>query len=296
MSDLLSRQSWIESFFPEHRYNLSAFSVVNLFAWEDFFHFEFVVMDECLCVFAHQEAGCFQYWPPLGQNVTREVILKCFAHMHGINGSSGLSRIENVPQELLEVFDPKDFRREKRADEYCYDRRALAELAGADYRSHRWACNHFTERHAWMFGALKPDHLSACAELYEIWAAHRLAHNPDEMFQAMIHENRDVHRKMLENAGRLNLTACGLFFDGRLAAYTAGYPLNERVFCDLLEVADPQIKGAAAVVFRELCRDEAVARYHIINAMDDFGLPNVQRTKMSYHPQSLIPSYTVTLR
>ena len=84
--------------------------------------------------------------------------------------------------------------------------------------------------------------------------------------------------------------------DDRIAGYTFGYPVNDDVFCDLLEVADPDVPGLAAFLFREFCADEAVRSFRFINAMDTFGMPNVAQAKLSYRPSFLEPVYAVVER
>ena len=67
-SGLLEQKALVESFLTQGPRPLSGFSFVSVFAWCDFFDFEFKMIGKSLCVFAHQEEGCFLYLPPLGGN------------------------------------------------------------------------------------------------------------------------------------------------------------------------------------------------------------------------------------
>lgn len=297
MHDLLSQKQLFDSYL-KHQAGVqsSAFSFVNIFAWADFFRFEFKTIGGCLCIFAHQDIGCFQYLPPLGANVTTDVISECFRYMKDVNHGSGLSRIEYVPEEMRALFNPKLYHSEARAAEYIYDRRAIEQMKGLALASQRWLWNHFTKHHTYSFEVYRDQDLQECCDLYERWAQNRLAHHSDEMYQEMIRENRVVHRRVLEAFQDLDVMVRVVKINGRIVGYTAGYAMGEKMFCDLLEVADLSFKGLPTVMFRRLCADADVARYDFINAMDDFGLPDVRRTKMSFKPRLLLPSYTVSER
>jgi len=75
-------------------------------------------------------------------------------------------------------------------------------------------------------------------------------------------------------------------------AFTFGFKLNKDTFCILYEITDLSIKGLSQFIFRQFCSELKNHRY--INIMDDSGLVNLKRVKLSYHPQRTIPSYTVT--
>ena len=297
MHDLLIQKQLVDSYL-KHQAGVqsSAFSFVNIFAWADFFRFEFKIIGGCLCVFAHQDIGCFQYLPPLGTNVTAEVIEECFRYIKDINRGSGLSRIEYVPEEMRILFDGKLYRSEARAPEYVYDRRDIEQMQGPALASQRWLWNHFTKHHAYTFESYRAEDFQECCNLYERWAQNRFARHSEEMYQEMIRENRVVHQRILEAFKDLDVIVRVVKINGHIVGYTAGYSVGQNTFCDLFEITDLSFKGLPTAMFRCLCMDADIQRYDFINAMDDFGLPDVRRTKMNFKPRFLLPSYTVSLR
>ena len=96
----------------------------------------------------------------------------------------------------------------------------------------------------------------------------------------------------LQFSSELGLLGLVAEVEGRLAAYTLGYPLSDSVFCVLFEIADRDVRGLAQYIFREFCR--SLARFEFINAMDDSGLEGLRRAKQSYHPERIVTSYIVT--
>jgi len=81
--------------------------------------------------------------------------------------------------------------------------------------------------------------------------------------------------------------------EGRIAAYTFGYPLSPSTFCILFEIADRNVKGLGAYILREFCRE--LESYELINTLDDSGLLGLCRAKLAYHPLRLIESFIISL-
>src|SRR3989449_9317451 len=95
-----------------------------------------------------------------------------------------------------------------------------------------------------------------------------------------------AHRQGIAHAADLGLIGRVVEVEGRIAAYTFGYPLNPSPFCVLFEIADRQGKGLGAYIFREFGRD--LESYELINTMDDSGLKDLRRAKLAYPPRRLV--------
>jgi hypothetical protein len=174
----------------------------------------------------------------------------------------------------------------------------VAGLRGNDYKSRRGEVNLFerTQAGAYAWRAYTGDDFNACAILFDRWLDGRFQKHDNDIYQHMLSENRMVHRLVLSHAGRLGLVGRVVEVDGRIAAYTFGYRLSPDTFCVLFEVADLSLKGLAAFVFNRFCRDEALACFTWVNAMDDFAAEDLARTKLSWRPQRLQAVYAVIPR
>jgi uncharacterized protein len=291
--ELWRQQPRIEKHLAQSPYSLTAFSFVNIFLWKDFFRFEWAVIDDCLCVFAENDAGTFLYLPPLGHHVSRGVIEKVFQEMKVRNGRRNVTRIENVPEQMLELFPPSNFLRHTKCPEYCYFRQEVADLKGNAFKSKRSDYNHFLNHEGHRYVAYEEPWHEACRQLYASWAKAK-GTVADQAYQQMIEENKTVHEVALRNFRKLNLTGRAVFVGQELKAYTFGFPLNREMFCVLFEVADVGSKGLPVFIFREFCRDQELRGYKFINAMDDFAMPNVARAKLSFRPTALLHSYVIS--
>lgn len=292
---LLERKELVQQYLREAPGLLSSFSFINIFTWQEFFQFEFEVIDENLCVFARHDAGTFLYLPPLGKNVSAKTIEACFERMEKVNRVKGVSRIENVPARQLTLFPADEFSHYNKGCEYCYDREDIAALTGNPYKSKRSAYNHFVKNHSFQYLPYEDAMREDCAALYRDWAqSRRPVYANNAVSLQMLEENAGVHQLALRHYKYLGLTGRVVTIDGKIMAYTFGYPLNTETFCVLFEIADLSFNGLGVFIFREFCRDAELAPYKFINVMDDFELRNIQRAKSSFHPAVLLPSYTVT--
>lgn len=294
---LLQQKTRVEQYLNEHRNHLSVSSFINIFAWQEFFQFDFKIIDGCLCVFAQNPVGCFLYLPPLGQNVNPRVIEACFDIMEKTNRGSGVTRIENVGVNQLPLFPEDRFSSFNKSYEYCYYREDIAALRGKLYKSKRSAYNQFVRAYvSHHYAVYETGMLTECTALYRRWAQGRRKIYADDIYGHMLQENEKVQELVLRYHQPLGLIGRVVTVNGEIKAYSFGFAVHEDMFCILFEIADLSVKGLPVYMFRAFCDDPAVRRYKFINVMDDFGLENIRTTKMSFHPSVLLPSYVVTKR
>jgi len=291
--ELISKKDLFNEYLKHNQSFLSAFSFAALFGWQDFFNFEFKIIRDHLCVFAESEVGKFLYVPPLGEAFDLKVVEECFLTMQEVNGKSGVSRIENVPEEMLSLFPSERYAFSLKSREYCYHREDIAALKGNRYKSKRSSYNQFIKNNAYEYLPFEAGMQAQCLSLYDQWAKNRALACQDAVYQQMLEENRRVHQLTLQYCQELNLAARVVVVKNKVVAYTAGVELKKDVFCVLFEIADLNFNGLPTFIFSRFCQDEALKSYSFINVMDDFGMDNVKTTKMSFHPVSLVPSYNV---
>ena len=296
MRELLTKKSLIESYLAQRPRQLSSLSFVNMFLWSREFSFDLQEINQNLCVFASHGLGTFMYFPPLGKEYFPQTIDQCFAVMQERNRGRGVSRIENVSENELTLFSIEKFLCRPKSSEYLYSRAALAALQGQDYKSKRHEYNLFQKKYAAQYQAFAPEMIGQCGGLYDRWAAGRRQKYSDEVYRQMLAENQQVHRLGMEYFQELGLVGRVVLIGGEIVAYTFGYALTEEIFCVLFEVADLQYHGLPVYIFTEFCRDPEIARFPMINVMDDFGVKNLEKTKLSFRPAAMIPSYTAALR
>lgn len=210
------------------------------------------------------------------------------------NGGSGVSRVENVPEERVPELQALGYRVKPKDPDYLYRTADLVALAGDRYKSQRAACNRFERERRHSFEPYRDSDRDACLALFREWAAQKQAAGLEEAGRHMLADSESAHREALTHHRELGLSGYVVRVEGTVRAYTFGYERSSSVFCALLEVADRTIAGLATFIFRGFAREAAGRGYELINTMDDSGLPTLAHSKRAYHPVKLVPSYVVT--
>ena len=307
-SDLFRHKKMVEEFLIGENHRLWSFSFASIFIWSDFFDFRIEFIQEHLCIFAYNQLGCFLYLPPLRKRnvqdkarpgaLEKEMFLstvhECFGIMEKTNRGNGISRVENVDGAHLEIFPREQFTWFNKAYEYCYFKKDLLSLKGNAFKSKRASYNHFIKNYSHEFLPFSKEMFQDCSRLYQRWLKNRLEKSDDDIYNHMLYENKDVHSLALKHYEELGLIGRVVVVDGEIQGYSFGFPLNNDVFCILFEITELEINGLSVYIFREFCADAQLKNYKFINAMDDFGMKNIEAVKLSFHPRVLFPSYVVT--
>ena len=291
---LLNQRMTIERALLDEQSPLSSRAFANIFIWQDYFSFDVRLINDSLCVFAENEVGRFMYFPPIGENYSPQLLEECFAIMEEKNKGNGVSRIENVSYVDQKRYLAGQYQFYKKGYEYCYFKEDILALKGNGFKSKRSSYNRFIKNNPYQFRPYEKSMAKECLVLYDRWVENRKRHHDDELYLHMLDENRRVHRLALDFYERLGLIGRVVLIDGKIAAYSFGYPIRPDVFCILFEIADLDKSGLSVFIFRSFCDDPLLRPYRFINVMDDFGLKNIERTKNSFRPTILFPVYTAT--
>jgi hypothetical protein len=211
--------------------------------------------------------------------------------LHRWNGDSPVSRVENVPSQLVPEFERLGYRVRSKEPDYLYRAADLAALAGDRYKSERALCNRFEREQSFEVNPYQVGDRRDCRALFGNWARQKQAEGLDSFGGMLLADARSAHEVIWSQAAALHVTGKVVRIHGRLCAYTFGYWLTSTTFCVLLEVADRTLSGLAQWLFRETCRTALAAGAEYINAMDDAGLPGLRAAKRAYHPAMLIPNF-----
>ncbi len=290
INGLLDQKSTFLKYLSLQEHELSSYHFSSIFLWQDFFDFDFELINQSLCIFAHNQGSCFQYLAPLAEEFDQAVIEASFKKMNAINPRT--ARIENIAERDLKFFDT--YKSYEKCAEYVYDKQALVSLKGHAYKSHRHDIHHFQRHHQGVFRPYEMEDYRGCMALFEQWAQNRYDKHEDLIYRTMLQENQKVHELALLYHKPLDLVGFVVEINQKIAAYSFGYVLNLQTFCVLLEITDPHVNGLSAFIFNCFCSSEALRQCKLINTMDDFGLPFISSSKEAYHPQFKPVSFTIS--
>jgi len=271
------------------RHELSVYSFESIYIWQKLFDIRWVVMEGSLCVFFKDKIGCFLFLAPLAGEKNPDVLKEVFEIMGGFNKNKEISRIENIEEGDLGFYQDKGYDCRIKSFDYLCARSDLVNLKGNTFKAKRACVNYFIKNYKFEYLPFSIRYRDTCLKLYNSWSQARKAQHPDVLYQGMLQDCLRSLEALLDNYSGLNLVGRVVKIDREIKGFSFGFKLNQNTFCILYEITDLSIKGLAQFIFRELCRE--LADYRYINIMDDSGLENLKKVKLSYHPIKLTPAY-----
>ena len=271
-------------------HELSVYAFENIYIWSSLFDIQWAIIEDCLCIFFKDKIGCFLYLVPLGKN-NPKVQGKTFEIMDRFNKNKDISRIENVEENKIKFYRDLGFDCQTKSYDYLCLRSDLVSLRGEKFKSKRACYNYFVKHYQFEYQSFSLEQTQDCLKLYRKWQGQREAYLQDSLYQGMLKDNLMSLKVALTSYKDLNLKGKVVKVAGEIKAFSFGYKLNSETFCILYEITDLSLKGLAQFIFREFSGE--LKDYKYINIMDDSGLENLKKVKLSYHPIKLIPAYIV---
>ena len=273
-------------------HELSVYSFQNIYIWKGLFDIRWAIIKNSLCVFFRDKMGCFLYLAPLAEKTTVDIIEKVFVIMDSQNSNREVSRVENIEKKDLSFYLKSGYECKKKSCDYICSRTDLVLLEGDKFKAKRASYNYFVKHNEFEYLPFSLSYNDECLGLYELWMLQRRTKSSDYLYRGMLDDNFDCLRIMLDDYRVLGLTGRVVKIGGEIKAFTFGFRLNKDAFCILYEITDLSIKGLAQFIFRRFCSE--LKDYRQINIMDDSGLENLKKVKLSYRPIKLVPAYIAT--
>ena len=293
---------------------ISDYSFANAFVWGASLGVYWRIIDRHLCVFADGTGDLTLLAPPLPlQGATdadlRDCLENAMAIMDAYNdrhSDRSRTRIEYVSDEMLERINVVTGGRLTLSatamnGDYVYDTQRMIDLAGGALKSKRHARSRFLREnpdHAAL--PLDESHLPVCEALLDMWLHHGDVSHEGEV-TSDTHTGTDIlrHRETvacraaLRHFRDLGLTGMVLLVRDRVIGFTLGEALSPNQASILFEKTHPDYPGAAQFIYSEFCRT-CWSHLPEVNAGDDWGVPSLRFTKMSYRPSRMLSKYTLT--
>ncbi|MBM3244071.1 MAG: DUF2156 domain-containing protein [Candidatus Omnitrophica bacterium] len=273
-------------------HQLSVYSFANIYIWNKFFDISWKIIDDSLCIFFKDKIGAFLYLPPLSKENNPKVLVHVFEILSKSNKNNDFAHIENVEEKDLGFYRSLGFRCTLKSHDYICSRWGLESLRGNKFKSKRASRNYFTKNYWYSYHPISSrDDKDECLKLYSFWAKQRKEKNVDIIYQGLIDDNGLALKEAFDNYAALGFKGGLVRINNKVKGFTFGFELTRDIFCILYEITDLDIKGLAQFIFAQFASQ--LRSYKSVNIMDDSGLENLKRVKLSYHPKALVASYTI---
>ena len=264
------------------------------YIWSGLLAYWWMELQGALCLFAESPDGWFMPLPPIGAGPIDAPLLAAMGLLRRWNDDSPVSRVENVPAQLVLELEQAGYRVTPKEPDYLYRAADLVSLAGDRYKSQRALCNRFERDQSFEADSYRVSDRQDCRALLADWSRQKQVEGLESFGVMLLADAASAHEIVWSQASALGLTGKVIRIRGRLCAYTFGYWLTRTTFCVLVEVTDRTYPGLAQYLFRETCRTALAEGAEYINAMDDAGLSGLRASKQAYHPALLIPNFVAS--
>lgn len=281
----------IDKYLSLTRHELSVYSFANIFIWKKFFDIRWACVEDSLCIFFSDKIGTFLYLSPLSVKINPKTVQGIFKILKQLNKNPDFAHFENIEEKDLGFYRELDFECILKSKDYILDRSKLANLKGNAFKSKRANYNYFTKNFDFTYQELDGKDRDECLKLHSLWTKERKMKSSDAIYQGLLSDNGIALNEALDRYSALGFRGVKIRVGKKIKAFTFGFPLNKDTFCILFEIADLSFKGIAQFISSRFAQE--LTDYKYINIMDDSGLDNLKRVKLSYNPVYLAPAYIV---
>ncbi|HMF30207.1 MAG TPA: phosphatidylglycerol lysyltransferase domain-containing protein [Candidatus Lokiarchaeia archaeon] len=287
-----------DQYFGQYPPEISEFTFTNLYMWRDYYHWEWVEVDNHLLIFSRDylrehrtpirgNPETMMFMPPVG-NDPGLLICALFEELGGIE-------FHRVPRSLWEVLLQGNDRvavlgiqwQDDRDNwDYVYERNAIATLGGGTLKPKRKWLNRFMEHYQYEFRSISPDEpelLACCRAAQETWCAL----NACEDTPALSYEH-DAILDAFDHYIDLRYGGSLILIDNDCIAYTLGERLNADTLVVHIEKAHAHIDGAYQGIMSLFLQRPDFAAIPFVNREQDVGEPGLRRAKESYAPHHMV--------
>jgi hypothetical protein len=301
----LADRAVLDPYFASLSEPLSDYTFSQLFTWRNSLRILWTRLHGHLCVFANGSGDLTLLMPPIGDTGSDAALAQSIELMDEYNFSHNVpqrTRIEYASEELLARFDQRNLVVEPMGADYVYDVNRMIDLAGGDLASKRQAKNRFTRLYDFRVEPYRSaGHLDACEMLLENWKIHQDAQHLDDPTTHCLKRNKEsiATSLCLRHAEELGLRGLVIHAKARDSAgpmsvrgFTFGERLGTSQSSITIEKTDLETKGLAQFIFSEFCRTHWSDR-PLVNVGDDWGLPTLAWTKLSYRPVKMLQKFVM---
>lgn len=266
-------------------------SFANLCSWRFLYQTQLAFTDDFLVLRFYVD-GALSYMMPVGEGDPTRLLALLEEDAHRMGHPFQLSGVCEHTRSMLEQAQPGRLRFSTNRDlaDYLYRRTDLAELKGKRYQAKRNHVNRFERMYPHhVYRPLGAEQVDECLALESQWMEHAATHGQ----QALADERRSL-TYALRHFDELDLTGGALYVDGHIVAFTFGSPVNAHTFDVCIEKADTRFDGVYSAINQQFAL-HLPEQYVFLNREEDLGIEGLRKSKLSYHPESILMKYTAIL-
>ncbi|MBQ7822112.1 MAG: DUF2156 domain-containing protein [Clostridia bacterium] len=271
----------LKPFFEEH-----GGSAGIMLMWRNYYNTSYAIADDTLIIKSEFEGETI-FSMPIGKNCESALELICeHAEDAGIKPVIGFVTAERL-ERLKELYEC-DAKYDRDLADYIYLAEDLAYMRGRRYSGQRGHINAFMKNYPdFEFKSIDNTTLPDVKEFYEHYLATRNKYAESFLAEA------EIMPEIFDNLDLYGFETLVLYADGKVAAFAMGERVGDTLY-EHIEKADASIRGSFQMIASGFART-FIDGVTYVNREDDAGDEGLRKSKLSYHPCTLLEKYTVTL-
>jgi hypothetical protein len=281
----------MDSYFRMQNYRTCDFTQGGMIMWADYFKYEYAIWEDTLFVkgFSAIDPSEIAFSIPIGKlDIGASIeILKDYCLQNKLK-----LMLSAVPEEALApinaVYPFRSFRLDNWSD-YLYEAEKLATLSGKAYNKKRNHVNKFMQTYPdFVFEEINESNLPETISFFQYFNSQYEKKSP------LFHNEAKMTEYVLNHYNRFNFIGALIKIDNKVAGFTIGEILADTLYTHI-EKASRDYEGIYETLGMNFAKHviESYPDVKYLNKEDDAGDEGLRKSKLSYHPFSLLARYNL---
>ncbi|MGY0374753.1 DUF2156 domain-containing protein [Clostridium sp. JNZ J1-5] len=269
------------------------YSFTTLYIWKDACEIQYAIYKDALIIKKKDFEGNYHFMQPLGyREEDLQDILEYLAQYKKENNMDYVFKdleedfIEKVKalcaeEQYMYIEEDRD------NFDYLYEAEKLIKLSGKKLHGKKNHYNFFVKEYNYEVKEIEEEVIDDVIEAAEKWYVEN--NNDDKM---LYYEMKSIE-DLANNMSLFNLKGIAVYVDGKVAAFSLGEKLNDKLAVIHIEKGDMNYRGIYSFInktFIDMCFSDV----KIINREQDLGIEGLRKAKLSYHPIKLEKKFIVS--
>lgn len=273
-----------DELFRRYPPTISEFTFTNLYSWAQAYNFKVCAWDDFIIV-RSDYGGAVRFMEPLGPGAKKELMLMIL-----LGSGAKFIRIGEGTANCLRQDERLRIEEDANNFDYIYRINELVNLEGAKFDGKRNLIRKFTSSYEYEYTVFDASTVRECIDFEDVWCTIKDC----DGLEGLKNERRAL-RVMIDNFSEFNLISGGIRIQDKICAIAIAEQLNPDTLVMHILKADPDIPGLYQAVMHEFLKRQSAGLAYL-NLEQDLGIDGLRRSKLSYHPVSMVKKYTVSLK
>ncbi|HEY8805130.1 MAG TPA: phosphatidylglycerol lysyltransferase domain-containing protein [Clostridium sp.] len=283
----LEDKNTIDKYISPYKFLSCEYSFTSLYIWKDACDIQYTIYKQALILKKKDFDGNYHFMQPLGYS--KEYLGEIIEKLKAYREENDMKYLfKDLEESFIEEFNVLLNEKNKFCIEedrynfdYLYEAKKLMIFSGKKLHSKKNHYNAFIKTYNYEVVEINDERvINDVSDAAEKWYEETNEKNIKLYYELL------AIKDIINNMNLLNLNGVAVYVDGKVAAFSIGESLNEKLAVIHIEKGDKNINGIYSFIAKTLI-DKCFNNAEIINREQDLGIDGLRKSKMSYYPLKL---------